>query len=283
MPKTTDSKTLSPAQEIRFLRIGLNSIVKDFYNDFNYLFFEENSALPFVQENINDFRNALRSRGVTRNNYRQFTDIMVATKFYYKWRALDHIFDNLPLLTGGYEDSSQISVENYESKVSELVSGHVSVTGVKGIIMDYLSINKSKQLNVFLNHDNNSKVKELVNLCINKQDKFGYEFIIQYCKYKSFEEVNECISRRNNSIAEGKKLPLPTITNKPNDPILTESVSNDSAVQNDQKLRPKRTASDARLDISTAEPSSKVTKVNEVERVEQKDQKDQTASAMQIA
>ncbi len=57
---------------------------------------------------------------------------MVATKFYYKWRALDHIFDNLPLLTEGYEDYSQISVENYEHKVDELVSGHVSVTGVKG-------------------------------------------------------------------------------------------------------------------------------------------------------
>ena len=68
------------------------------------------------------------------------------------------------------------------------------------------------------------------------------------------------------------------MTNEPNDPILTES-----AIQNDQKSRPKRTASEAGLDISTAEPSNKVTKVNEVERVEQKDQKDQTASAMQIA
>ena len=61
---------------------------------------------------------------------------------------------------------------------------------------------------------------------------------------------------------------------------MTESVSNDSAMQNDQKSRPKRTASEAGLDISTAEPSSKVTKINEAERVEQKDQ---TASAMQIA
>ncbi len=50
MPKTTDSKNIKSSARNKIPRRGLNSIVKDFYNDFNYLFFEENAALPFVQE-----------------------------------------------------------------------------------------------------------------------------------------------------------------------------------------------------------------------------------------